>query len=134
MLAFAYFIFALMHVYWAMDGRRGLRSAIPERDDGRPLFHPRRYGTWVIAAAIAGCSVLLLWWVRAFASPLPDSVLRGGVLMLAVAMVLRAIGDFRYFGLFRTIRISRFARMDRWLYTPISMLAGALLLLMGLTG
>lgn len=42
------------------------------------------------------------------------------MLWLAAGLfALRVVGDFRYVGLFRSIRKTAFARMDRIFYTPL---------------
>lgn len=130
-LALAYFALALVHVYWALGGRRGTHAAIPHRG-GEPAFRPGRAATAAVAAAIACCSGLLLAWMRWFPVPVSRTTLRVGLCLIGTAMLLRALGDFRYVGLFRRIRNSAFARMDRLFYTPASLAAGVLLFLIAL--
>lgn len=125
-LATAYFAIALLHACWALGGKFGVAAAIPSVD-GRPVFQPGRAAIWSVATLIAGCSVLLFVWAGVFPLPLPRAPLRVAVGLLGVAMLARAVGDFRYFGLFRAARNSPFARMDRWVYTPFCITAGALL-------
>lgn len=38
---------------------------------------------------------------------------------LALGLLLRAVGDFRYVGFFKSVRDSRFATMDTWCYSPV---------------
>ena len=42
-----------------------------------------------------------------------------GLQLLATLFALRAVGDFRYVGLFRRVRGTPFARWDQWLFTPL---------------
>ncbi len=59
--------------------------------------------------------------------PLPAGVVRAATGLLAAAFFLRVVGDFRYVGLFKRNKESRFARMDNRLYMPLCLgLAAAL--------
>ena len=38
--------------------------------------------------------------------------------VVACGLFVRAVGDFRYMGLFKSVHGSRFAAMDTWCYSP----------------
>ncbi|MBN3792461.1 DUF3995 domain-containing protein [Burkholderia sp. Ac-20353] len=109
---------ALVHVYWACGGRAGKRATIPERD-GKPLFQPSAAGTFAVAAALfasAGVVAARAGWLL---PRLDSNAVAFGIVALALIFAVRAIGDFRYVGLFKRIRGSRFARMDTLCYAPL---------------
>ncbi|CAB3747139.1 hypothetical protein B7G54_03510 [Burkholderia puraquae] len=109
---------ALIHVYWALGGRRGKRAATPEQD-GEPLLRPTAIGTLAVAAALLGGACV----VAVRAGWLGPNAYRGAtsfaVVALALIFAVRAVGDFRYVGFFKRIRGSRFARMDTLYYSPL---------------
>ena len=45
--------------------------------------------------------------------------------VLAAAMLLRALGDFRYVGFFKRVRTGRFAELDTKFYTPLCLALAA---------
>jgi hypothetical protein len=45
--------------------------------------------------------------------------LRCGVWGLALVFMLRAVGNLRTFGFFKTVTGTPFARWDTWLYSPL---------------
>ena len=110
---------AALHVYWAAGGRWGASAAVPEVG-GASAFTPGRAATLVVAALLSCAAALVLWRAGVFrVSGLPRVVPSVGVWGVAAVFALRAVGDFRLFGLFRKPSQSRFARNDRWLYTPL---------------
>lgn len=109
---------ALLHLYWGLGGRVGLLAAIPEID-GKPAFTPSATATFVVALCLALCAVLLAGTSGLVSLPVPHSVLSWLTRVLAVVLLLRAIGDFRQAGFFKQIRGSRFARLDTVLYSPL---------------
>jgi Protein of unknown function (DUF3995) len=119
---------AIWHVYMAVVRNSGLSWAVPSRD-GRPLFRPSRRATFFVAillllfaALIASCAGL--WHVA-----IPHRVLVWLSYALALALVGRAIGDFRYVGFFKRIRGSKFARLDSLIFSPLCLLLAAGVLL-----
>lgn len=96
----------------------GLKAAVPSVD-GRPLFVPSRGAT----LAVAGALVLFALLVSATGG-LIDTGLGRGVLValtyaLALGLLARAVGDFRYVGFFKRVRGTRFARLDTLVYSPM---------------
>ncbi|WP_423394617.1 DUF3995 domain-containing protein [Burkholderia sp. LMG 21824] len=109
---------ALIHVYWALGGRRGKGAAIPEHD-GEPLLRPTAIGTLAVAAALlaGACGVAArAGWLGQHAN---HGTISFAVVALALIFAVRAVGDFRYVGFFKRIRGSRFARMDTRYYSPL---------------
>jgi hypothetical protein len=106
-----------LHVYWACGGRLGKSAVVPERD-GRPLFSPSPAGTLLVAGLFLGGAACLLARLRVLGGSSP--VAAGWCTWaMAAVFLLRAVGDFRYLGLFKRVRGSRFAFWDTRLYAPL---------------
>ena len=117
-------LLALLHVHWAAGGRTGWRAALPEVG-GRPAFVPGRGVTLLVAAAarrLCGAGPRDRRPARDAAS---RRLARLGIGALAVVLALRAIGDFRLVGLTKTVRGTRFARLDDLLYAPLCLALAA---------
>lgn len=120
---------AAVHVYWSSGGKAGLQAALPEVR-GRPAFTPGPALTLLVAAGLAGASLVTVLFALNGGPPL----LRAGVIGLGAAFALRALGDFRVMGLSKRVRGTRFAALDDRLYTPLCLLLAASLLWLGLAG
>jgi hypothetical protein len=115
-----------IHFFWASGGRWGASVVIPERD-GKAAFTPTPMATSVVGALLLGAAGVALTAAGVRVLPLPLEVVRAGTGLLSAAFFLRAVGDFRYVGLFKRHRGSRFAQMDNRLYMPLCIgLAAAL--------
>lgn len=112
-------LLGLIHVYWAVRGVSGRSVALPERSNGRPLFQPGRSSTLTVAGGLFGGALTLLAQSGLVWLPIPSSWPRRGAWALAALFGLRAIGDFRYVGLFKRVRDTPFARWDTRLFTPL---------------
>lgn len=121
---------ALVHVYWAAGGRAGAAAAVPMRAGGAPVFAPSRAATLAVAAGLGLAAALVLGRVGVTPRVGPALGYRWGAWALAAVFALRTVGEFRYVGLFKRERGTRFATLDTRVYTPLcASLAAALLYL-----
>lgn len=119
-------VLAGLHFFWACGGRWGASVAVPELN-GKAAFRPTPLATGVVGVLLLGAAGVALTAAGVRVLPLPLEVVRAGTGLLAAAFFLRGVGDFRYVGLFKRHRGTRFARMDTRLYIPLCMgLAAAL--------
>ena len=119
---------ALVHFFWVLGGGRGFGAAIPEAN-GKPLFTPHPIATALVGCALLVAAAIVLGRVGAWGAAWPPWIFRFGTWGLTGAFFLRAVGDFRYAGLFRRVRGTPFARWDARLFTPLCLTLSALLLL-----
>lgn len=118
-IAVSLFLIAALHLYWGLGGKWAAHATLPATDGGKPLFRPGLLACTVVAVGLVLMAWLLLTHVGLLS---PVVTLRTSAIILtgvAVIFALRCVGDFRYFGIFRSIRHTDFAAMDRKLYTPL---------------
>jgi hypothetical protein len=119
---------ASVHVYWAFGGRFAKVAAIPELR-GSPSFVPSRMATLLVACVLFACAALVAAASGLIDVPFRPVVIRWCCFSLAFLLLLRAVGDFRLIGFFKTVRGSRFAWLDSALYSPLCLaMAGGVFL------
>ncbi len=117
-----------LHVCWALGGGWMAQVAIPKRD-AQPLFVPGRIATLVVAALLGAAAMILLGRIGLWGSWLPRWLFVVGTWTIAMVFAGRVVGDLRWFGIFKRVTGTPFARWDTWLYVPLcAMLALAALL------
>ena len=128
MLMSVFIALSLLHFYWLFGGRIGLEAALPEVE-GKAVFIPSAAATLSVAILLGLCALLIGMRAELLAPLLQNSVSLWLTRALAVVLLLRAIGDFRYVGFFKRIRNGRFATMDTLIYAPL-----CLFLALGIVG
>lgn len=98
-----------VHIYWAFGGKWGLEGVLPTKDGVKKL-NPSPGGTLVVAGGLA---------LFAFISSVDVIEYKWSYLVLFILFGLRAIGDFRYVGLFKKVEDSVFAVKDTQLFIPL---------------
>ncbi len=111
-------VLALIHAYWALGGRTGRAAAVPHVQD-RPLFVPSPLATLIVSVALAACAVLVAASAGLIATAIPATWVTWAAFALALGLLARAVGDFRYVGFFKRIRGTPFARLDSAVYAPL---------------
>ena len=113
----------LVHVYWALGGRRASAGAVPEVA-GRPAFRPSRFSTIAVAIALFVAAAVVAIAGRLLADPLRPPIVRILTFGLGAVFLARSMGDFHLVGFFKRVRASRFARLDTLLYSPLCLILG----------
>jgi Protein of unknown function (DUF3995) len=124
-LAFILAGLMLLHAYWALGGKWGSAYTVPTVS-GRRMFDPTPLATWVVSGLLAVAVILVMGkagWITT--GPLPVA-LDIGVWGLSIVFLLRAIGNLRSFGFFKTVGGTPFAHWDTWLYSPLCLLLALL--------
>ena len=117
-------VLALWHFYMAFAGANGESAAVPGRD-GKPLFVPSAGSTVAIGVVLMLFAMLVAATSGMLSIGLPFRVLSWLSYALALGLLARAVGEFKYVGFFKKVRGTRFARMDTILYSPLCLLLSA---------
>ncbi|HEV8042329.1 MAG TPA: DUF3995 domain-containing protein [Bryobacteraceae bacterium] len=116
---------SVLHVYWALGGKWGSAFTVPTVS-GRRMFDPSPAATWAVAG-LFGLGVILILgkagWIQT--GPL-NWVIDLSIWALSLVFLLRAVGNLRSFGFFKTIKETPFAHWDTWLYSPLCLLLATL--------
>lgn len=118
-------LISIIHVYWAFGGGWGAGAVIPMKEGSQQaVFSPRRWGTLSVAMLVLTASVLILVQ-GGYITAIPASTYsKVGCIICAIVFSIRAIGDFKYVGFFKTIKHSQFAKHDTKLYSPLCLFLG----------
>lgn len=129
MIVLAYVVAAIfgalgaLHVLWAFGVGSGGGAVLPERD-GVPIMKPGPFVTLVVAALLVTAGLLVLTRAGLGPARLSASLSTIGVWGVAIVMIARAVGDFRYVGFFKRVHASRFAYWDTRVYSPLTLALG----------
>ena len=114
-------LLAVWHFYMAFALRAGGPSAVPSVD-GKPLFVPTRSATIAVGVALLLFAALVLATAGIIPPGVPQVALPWLSYLLALGLLGRAVGEFRYVGFFKRVRGTTFARLDTLVYSPLCLL------------
>src|ERR1700687_5816795 len=96
-------------------------AAVPSVE-GKPLFVPSTKATLAVGVALLLFALLVAATGGLLRVGVPPQFLSWLSLALALGLLTRAVGEFKYIGFFKRVRGSRFAQFDSMLYSPLCLL------------
>ncbi|MES2017381.1 MAG: DUF3995 domain-containing protein [Pseudomonadota bacterium] len=120
----AFAVLAAWHFVMAAMPAQGSSGAVPSVN-GKALFKPSRMATVGVGVLLLLFAALVAATAGILATGIAPGVLAGLSYALAAGLLARAIGDFKYVGLFKRVRGSKFATLDSWLYSPLCLALSA---------
>ena len=118
-------VFALLSAFHIV-GAFGVSDDLPVVPvvSERPTPMPSSLSWLAVAAALAVAPLVVLARGDLILTSTPPTMSTFACSVLGLVFVLRAVGEFRMFGFFRSITGTDFAFWDAWLYTPLCLALG----------
>lgn len=109
---------SLVHFYWAFTGDMNNDIIIPKHNDEK-LFAPSAFMTSMVAVGLLLFAFIVLGNVGVFEMASINSLFYYGTWAIGFIFLIRAIGDFKFVGFFKSINNTQFAYWDTRLYAPL---------------
>ncbi len=129
-LCLVFVTLALWHLRMALWPTSDASSAVPSVG-GKPLFVPSPWATGLVGVVLLLFACLVGATAGLVEIGIPVRVLSWLCDALALGLLARAIGEFKYVGFFKRVRDSKFARLDTLLYSPLCLLLAVGVALVG---
>ena len=121
LLALIFVVLGLLHFYWAAGGSFGGGAAIPSLK-GEKIFTPSAFASILVGLLLLLGTYAFVGRIGHLTFGFPTWLFRLSTAMVSLLFLLRAIGEFRYVGFFKSIRDSEFAAWDTYLFSPLCLL------------
>lgn len=120
-VSLAFVALAVWHFRMALWPAAGTSGTVPSVS-GKPLFVPSARATVLVGVVLLLFACLVAATAGLLEVGIPVRVLSWLCYALALGLLARAVGEFKYVGFFKRVRGSRFARLDTLLYSPLCLL------------
>ncbi|WP_160717398.1 DUF3995 domain-containing protein [Chitinophaga solisilvae] len=116
---------SLLHFYWANGGKAGTKAVLPATEDGRQLLYPTVTVTRIVASGLLLSAFITSANIGWLGYALPTYLAGWGTIVVGTVFFLRAMGEFKYLGFFKTVKGTRFAIQDTRIYSPLCLFLAA---------
>jgi len=113
-----------IHFYWLFGGKWGLEQALPTKEIGEKVIKPSKIATAVVGFGLISFGLFYLIKTDLFNFQVPNWIITYGSWIIPSIFIIRAIGDFKYVGLFKKIKNTEFAKADSKWFTPLCLTIG----------
>jgi hypothetical protein len=129
-MAFVFCALGFLHIYWGLGGRWGFDAALPQNANGERVLNPGPIECFVVAGGLLSFAALSLSIGGLLNLPVNQGWQCWVMRILVFIFGLRALGDFRYLGFFKTVKGTLFAKMDSSYYAPLCLLLSIMALVL----
>jgi len=119
LLAIIFLFLSTLHFYWAFGGKWGIDSAIPTKDENIQALKPPTIATIIVGIGLLLFSLFYMARIEFFTVKLSSWLHLYIGWILPSIFLLRVIGDFKYVGLFKKVKMTKFAKSDTKYFIPL---------------
>ena len=121
LVSLVFVVLALWHFVMALATTSGESLAVPSVN-GKSLFVPSRKVTFAVGAVLLLFAGLVAATAGIVSVGLPSVALSWLSYALALGLLARAIGEFKYVGFFKRVHGTKFSKLDSLVYSPLCLL------------
>ncbi|TXN35076.1 DUF3995 domain-containing protein [Flagellimonas hymeniacidonis] len=129
LISITFIFLAGLHFYWAVFGIKDPSKVIPTKETSNKVKSPGK-----LAAAFVG--IVLLFFAFVFINKeivyVETDWMHYVPIGIGILFIIRALGDFKYVGFFKSAKNSKFSALDTRYYSPLCLLLGALIIILEL--
>jgi hypothetical protein len=125
-LSLVFIILGGLHFYWAMGGAFGFSASLPTKSTGERVLNPTKFESAIIGIGLTTFGVFYLFKLGLIAYPLPAWLMISGGWTIPTLFLLRAIGDLKYVGFFKSVKATEFAKLDTKYFSLLCVLIAAI--------
>ncbi len=114
-----FIILGIIHVYWAIGGHWAFDIALPTNEKGKKVLNPRKFDSAVVGLALTIFGLFYLQISGLISFCFFDWMIVYGRWIIPSIFILRAVGEFRYVGLFKKIKQTEFGKLYTVFFSPL---------------
>jgi hypothetical protein len=117
---------SILHFYWAFGGVLWYDAVMPTSTNGLNRMNPGKGATIIVAVGLMVLALITIGsqgWLDKYVK---RALFSYGTLINAIIFLVRAIGDFKFIGFFKTVKWTRFGMNDTNFFSPLCLLISLL--------
>ena len=125
-LILVFFVLARIHFSWALGSSWGFMAALPINANGDLLLQPTVMDCAIVGVGLLAFGIFYILQTHWVTNPLSDKANRIIGWTIPSIFLLRAVGEFKYIGIFKPPMDTAFAQADFFFYSPLCLLIALL--------
>ena len=124
-----FLLLSILHFYWSFGGTLWYEDVLPTNSRGTNKLNPGKMASLMVSFGLLVFALITIANRGFFDKYLNRKYFRYGALAIALIFLLRAIGDFKFVGFFKTVDKTGFATNDTMFFSPLCLFVSLLSLL-----
>lgn len=122
LLTIIFITLGLIHFNWVFGGTFGFAESLPTKESGERVLNPKKMDSAIVGIGLTAFGIFYFLQTGFVEYELPTWVMTYGGWIIPAIFLLRAIGEFKYVGFFKSVKTTTFGRLDTKLFTPLCLL------------
>ena len=123
----------LIHFNWAIGGKFGMVESLPTKESGERVLNPKKIDSAIVGIGLTAFGIFYILKSGLIEYNLPEWIIKYGSWIIPIVFLLRAIGEFKYIGFFKSVKKTDFGKLDTKLFSPLCLIIGIVGILIQLT-
>ncbi|WP_215225287.1 DUF3995 domain-containing protein [Echinicola shivajiensis] len=113
------FVLGIIHFNWVMGGKFGFEVSLPTNEKGERVLNPKKIDSVVVGLGLTSFGLFYLIKSGSIEYSLPEWIMNYAGWILPLIFLLRAIGEFKYVGFFKSVKETDFGKIDSKFFSPL---------------
>lgn len=119
LLSVIFLVLGIIHFNWVIGGKFGFSESLPTKENGERVLNPKKLDSAIVGIGLTGFGIFYLLKSGLVVFNSLEWLMKYGGWIIPSIFLLRAIGEFKYVGFFKTVKKTDFAKWDTKLFSPL---------------
>ncbi len=115
---------SLIHFNWVIGGTYGFDISLPTKISGERILNPKKIDSAIVALGLLSFSLFYFFNSQLISYSLPEWITTYASWIIPIIFIIRAIGDFKYVGFFKSVKSTKFGKVDTRFFSPLCLSIG----------
>ncbi|WP_298265154.1 DUF3995 domain-containing protein [uncultured Lutibacter sp.] len=116
----------LIHFNWVVGGKFGFEASLPTKESGERVLNPKKIDSAIVGIGLTIFGIFYILKSGVIEYNLPNWIIKYGSWIIPIIFLLRAIGEFKYVGFFKSVKKTDFGKLDTKLFSPLCFIIGTI--------
>ncbi len=112
----------IIYFNWVIGGTFGFAESLPTKESGERVLNPKRIDSAIVGIGLTAFGIFYTLKSGLIEHNLPEWIMKYGGWIIPSIFLLRAIGEFKYLGFFKSVKNTNFGKLDTKLFAPLCLL------------
>jgi len=114
----------LIHFNWVIGGKFGFSESLPTKENGERVLNPKKIHSTIVGIGLTAFGIFYILKSGLIEYNLPEWIMKYVGWIIPILFLLRAIGEFKYIGFFKSVKSTDFGKLDYKLFSPLCLIIG----------
>ncbi len=114
----------MIHFNWVIGGEFGFKESLPTDENGKKVLNPKKIDSAIVGIGLTTFGLFYILKSGLIEFNIPEWMIKYGSWIIPIIFLLRAVGEFKYVGFFKSVKKTDFGKLDSKFFSPLSLIIG----------